>query len=214
MSELPQIDPSWTHRRSPPAQDHSPTWVALTVLVVVLAAVWYFRHTSEVELARQAAAAESRALANEALLGPDDVHYISEAEADRQSAEANGIETLRHCVSGAEHSYQTSPCVPPFVETSGSRTFTRDQGVTDEAAIRARANAKLLAEQQRFDALTGRPGVEWTQGTPTASLESARQHCDAVKAQRDVAYRLAGNRRSFDFIRSWEDRVYQACKNS
>jgi hypothetical protein len=35
-----------------------------------------------------------------------------------------------------------------------------------------------------------------------------------AKAARDDAYRQMGNRRTFDFIRAWDDYVYNACKHT
>lgn len=225
MSQLPQIDPNWTRRRRAATDDNSVIWLALTTLAVVSLLVWLFRGEAQFATGRNAAEAQSQALAKEALLrqkdamalGPSEISYISEAEANRQIAAANGSfqdETIYHCVSASVDTYQLGPCRAPLVEARYSRDYSRRDAVEAQARMRMRAEAQLRAEEQRFAALTGQTGGTWTPGIVGNPPDASRQYCEEMKAQRDAAYRAVGNNRTFDFIRGWDDVVYRACKHS
>ena len=78
--------------------------------------------------------------------------------------------------------------------------------------MRLAAEARLAEEQRRFQAAAGiviQPAVRST-GAPATGPNSPR--CADAKARRDEAYRIVGNQRTFDFIRQWQDIVYEACK--
>ena len=81
-----------------------------------------------------------------------------------------------------------------------------------QARARAHAEARLRAEEGRFAALTGAGG--WSSSGSSPYSVSARDRCAIAKAERDAAYRLVGNDRNYDFIRHWNDVVYEACKDT
>jgi hypothetical protein len=223
MTDLPQIDPNWTRRPRPPAKDDSLVWHILVTLIVLCLLVWIGRAHFEFENARKAAEVQSRGLAAEArmrqqselALGRDDVHYISEAEANRQLAAAStpgDDDRIHRCVSRSADTYQLGPCRAPLVEAGYAPVNSRQGSVAEQTQMQWNAEAKLRAEEQRFAELTGQSAPSWQPGYSSSPRELARQRCAMVKAERDEAYRLVGNNRTLDFIRSWDDAVYEACK--
>jgi hypothetical protein len=194
-------------------------------VIVVCAAVWFGRVHFELEASRKAAAERSKAVAAGAqfrqqkahAVESNDLHYITEAEADRQIAAARGAyqdNAIHRCVSESTDTYQLGPCRSPLMEAGYARVDSYQQSLAEQARIRREGEARLLAEQQRFAALTGQPSASWQSGYASSFGESPRQRCARVKAERDEAYRLAGNDRSFDFSRSWDNAVYEACKDT
>lgn len=223
MSELPRIDPSWTRRRPHPEKDDTHLWAIFVSLCVGALAMWLFRAESELDTVREAAAAHSTALAKQAL---DRQHnevvrryaakWLAEHQADRKSNPGSGASRdgfIHHCVSGSVDTYQLGECRAPLVDLGYAPRYPRHE-LQDQALTRARAEAQLRAEQQRFAALTGQTTDTWSPGYPTTPTESARQQCAAAKSERDRAYRLMGNERRFESIRYWDEVVYRACKNT
>jgi hypothetical protein len=221
---LPRLDPNWTRRPPPPPpKDDSFVGQVLITLVVVCLAIWFTRSRHEVDAAQVAASARSKELAMQAHIrqqnapapGSDEVRYISEAEAARQIAAAGGQyqdNQIHRCVSRSADTHQLGPCRAPFVEAPYSSGYTRQDEIAEQARVRREADARLRAEEQRFAALTGQSAGSWPRGYSANPNDAARERCAWVKAQRDEAYRLAGNNRTFDFIRSWDDAVFEACK--
>jgi len=226
MNDLPHIDPAWIRKRQRPVQEESllvPILLSAGVLAVLLLMARAFLETDD---ARAAAARRSKEIAESAHQRLSDrledervpVHYITEAEADRQLAQGmtgSSIEdrSIHRCVYRTSSSYQTEPCKAPWLDAPQERGYSRQENVAEQARAQARAEARLRAEEDRFAALTGQQS--WSQPAySTDSRGTARQRCAIAKAQRDEAYRLVGNNRTFNFIRGWDDVVYEACKNT
>jgi hypothetical protein len=118
---------------------------------------------------------------------------------------------IHRCGYQGTVTYVTGPCPPPWTDVGSSRGSTRQQSIYEQANMRARAEANLRREQQRFNELTRQGGYAVQAQTPSSS---ASIRCARAKAQRDEAYRFVGNNRTFEFIRSWDEIVYNACKDS
>jgi hypothetical protein len=226
MDELPQIDPTWVRRRPRPVQEES-FLVPLLVSAVVLAVLFVLgRSYLERDNARLAAARQSKQLAAAAHQRLADkwarerarLHYLTEAEAQRQSGQGMTTssiagKSIHRCVYSTSSFYQTGPCKAPWVDAPQESAYSRWENVAEQAQARARAEAQLLAEQNRFAALTGQQS--WAPSTYSSdSRDFSIQRCAIAKAERDRAYRLAGNQRTFNFIRHWDDVVFEACKNT
>jgi hypothetical protein len=225
MSDLPELDPNWMRTRQRPQKDESFLGLILVTTGVLAALAWVGRTYAESDHARRAAAENSTALAaaaHERLMDrlEDErhpLHYISEAEADRQLAEASGSSTadksMHKCFYGAGPYVQAGPCNSRWLDAPQQSNYSRAQNAAEQARERAQAEAKLQAQEARFARLTGQP--TWVQPGYSANPQpSERQRCEWAKAERDQAYRLVGNDRTYDFIRHWDDVVYEACKNT
>ena len=85
------------------------------------------------------------------------------------------------------------------------------------SSIDASGAARLAAEQRRFAELTG-VGLA-TRAThadrrPRAPARRARPSaCESARADRDKALQAAGLHRTYDLIRSTNDRVFAACQH-
>lgn len=170
-------------------------------------------HRQSAELAAMAHQRQTDALEDERTV----VHYITEAQArelEGDTGSSIGDKAIHHCGYRGSDGYQLGPCKAPWVDVPTARVSTRQQNVAQQAWMKARAEAQLRAELRRFAALTGQQGGSWQPEYMPNPEDTARQRCEYTKAQRDEAYRLAGNRRSIDFIRRWDDIVFQACKDA
>ena len=226
MDKTPRIDPNWTRKPPRPAKDDSFLAVLLLSAVVVLGTLWFARAHADLQEALGAARAKSDAVATSAHRRQREqrehahveLRYISEAQAAREIAAAHGSsfqdQTIHRCIHGRNDTHQLGPCRAPWVEAPVGRSHSREPSQAQQAYARQQAEARLRAEQQRFAELTRQPTVAWQPGYSTSPGEGARQHCAWAKGQRDEAYRRAGNHRNFDFIRHWDDFVYEACKNA
>lgn len=225
MSELPRIDPSWSRKpRSVPKED-SFLLVILISAAVLLPALWVARDHHDLDSANRAAKKQSTALAAAAHLRQLDdmenertvLHYITEAQANRELAAANGAtfqdKEIHRCVYGSSDTFQLGPCRAPWREAPQTRSYSRRESIAKQNQTRLRAEARLRAEEQRFAALTGQQAGSWQPGYTSNPGDTARQRCALAKSQRDEAYRLVGNNRTLEFIRHWNDIVFQACRN-
>ncbi len=224
MHELPRIDPGWTRRRRPPEPDNSFAAVIVFSVGVLLAGTWTWRSQVALESASLSAQQRSKAIAAAALLRQSEAHderivlnYLSEEQAARElkAAGSASIEdkAIHRCVHGNQDTYQLGPCRAPWADAPHRRAYSRQQNVAEQAAMQARAEARLRAEERRFAALTGQHAGGWQPGYSAGSSDATQHRCASAKARRDEAYRLVGNDRTFDFIRDWDDVVFQACKN-
>jgi hypothetical protein len=224
MSNLPQFDPSWTRRPRPVPKDDTSLVPTFVVVAVVLAGMWFVRQRFELQAAHTAAENRARELAAAAAIRP-------RAEEQSKRAHQNGLATaqsisradeftqssfngqaIHRCAYLSSEVYQASPCQAPWVDEPQTRGYSRRDEVAEQAYIRQKADAKLRAEESRFAALTGQESRTWQPGYVANPREVARQRCEWTKAQREEAYRIVGNNRTFDFIRHWNDLVVEACK--
>jgi hypothetical protein len=200
-----------------------PILVSAGVLAVLLVVGRAYLERDDARLAAEQQSRQLAATAHQRLVDrwEDErvrVHYITEAEAERQLAQgmtASSIagKSIHRCVYFTSSFYQTGPCQAPWVDAPQESPYSRRENVAEQARARARAEAQLQAEQNRFAALTGQRS--WAgPAYSTNENASARRSCAFAKAERDEAYRLAGNDRNFNFIRYWDDIVYEACKGA
>jgi hypothetical protein len=222
VSELPQLDPNWT-RRQKHSQDRSPLVAGLVVTAIALAGLWVVRAELEMQGARRQAESNSQAIGAVAVQRLRAWRRSEQARTRQRfdSQHNEGIRTpffagsniggkeIHRCRYAGTAVYQTGPCKAPWMEAPALPGSTRQQRVNDQARMQARAEAKLQMEQNRLSAVTARPGQPWQ---PTIAMGSARARCENAKASRDAAYLAAGNNRTFDFIRRWNDFVFDACK--
>lgn len=122
---------------------------------------------------------------------------------------------LYRCVdrSGAT-SIQSAPCpatssvtwaAPVPVETPLQASLRQ------QAWDRQQAEARLRQEEARFAQATGTGNTSHVYH-PAGAETASSGRCQRAKNERDEAYRIAGNNRSFEMIRRWDDIVYEACK--
>lgn len=225
MSNLPQIDPTWARKPREAPKDDSFLIVIFISAAVLLPGLWVVRDHYEFDKANRAARQQSMAVTAAALVRQREalenertvLNYITEAQAERELASAAGDSFqemyIYRCVYRSSETYQRGPCRQPWVEASPARVYSRRENVAIQEQARLRAESRLRAEEQRYAALTGGQTGSWQPGYGSNPVDTARQHCARTKAERDEAYRLAGNNRTFEFIRRWNDIVFQACKD-
>jgi hypothetical protein len=226
MDELPRIDPSWTRRRRPPERENSFVGIIVASAVVLLTGAWMGRTHFEGEAAgsqaqRQSAEMAALARRRQADALEDErtvVHYISESQArelEGDTGSSIGDKAIHYCGYRGSDAYQLGPCKAPWVDVPTPQVISsRQRNVAEQAWMKERAEAQLRAEQRRYAALSGQQAGSWQPGYAPNPVDAARQRCEYTKAQRDEAYRLVGNNRTFDFIRHWDDVVFQACKGT
>ena len=109
------------------------------------------------------------------------------------------------CVQGDKVSYQSAPC------SGGEASRTWDAVPEAERSLQDRqrlaAIEQELARRNRSAAPSGQPVR-----IMRAPRSAGSTQCEAVKAQRDAAYRTVGLKRSFAFSSQWDKRVQQACR--
>lgn len=217
---LPAIDPNWRRRRVE-REPRGNAWLPIIITLLVLVVVGYARTKrssgegdppSPIPAAANAEAESDR----RARLAAQQEEAMRDHEADRLAAVAeqpsmgsiNGRQIHRCAYAGSE-SLQTSPCQAPWVEMGQGVDGSRWQRVQEQEQMRLAAEARLAEEQRRLQAAVG------TQQAPvyySSAGPSPSTRCSRAKAERDEAYRVVGNRRTFDLIRWWNDYVYEACK--
>jgi hypothetical protein len=145
---------------------------------------------------------------------------LQQAELERQSAaqlaqEGQSQRQLYRCVDGAGlTSIQHAPCpASSSVTWAGAvpAESAQEASLREQAWNRQQAEARLRQEEARFAQATGAGNASQTYYPATANVASSGR-CQSAKNQRDEAYRIAGNNRTFEMIRGWDDFVYEACK--
>jgi hypothetical protein len=219
MSGVPRLDPSW-HRKPPPPPKSQSELFAVAVVIIAALVLWVARREAELRDARQtaqqltqaASAAASRQvqerLRAEQMPAPSYPATISSGSTATGSFDGREI---HRCGYQGTVSYVTGPCPLPWADVGSVQVTSRQQDIYEQANMRAQAEANLRREQQRFNELTGQGGFA---AQAQASGYSPASRCAQAKADRDRAYRMVGNNRTFEFIRGWDDYVYNACKNS
>jgi hypothetical protein len=158
--------------------------------VILALGLWTFRSHAEVEENIRQSVARAQA-----------AHATARWRAQMQERQ----QLQAQQVSAANGSTGNPPTSP--------RLSTPAERAAQDSWVRQQAEARLRAEQARFAQLTGQGQVIWQPGisNPTPSNQS---RCARAKADRDAAYAVAGNQRSFEFIRRWDEVVYEACKGT
>ena len=195
MSALPKFDPNW--RRKPPPPPKPPNdGLAIAVFVIVVLVLYVARRESNSRDAPQIAHQPSNAASAAAL------QRIQEQARRDQLA-----------VQRTRAANRPAPAPSPWTDVESASGSTRQRQYYEQARARAQGEADLRREQQRFSELTGQAGYNAQPHYATTAPAPANQ-CAFAKARRDEAYRLVGNNRTFEFIRQWDDYVYEACKQS
>ena len=108
--------------------------------------------------------------------------------------------TLYRCVAAdGMVSYQDAPCV-------GGSTESRRIPVRVEAGPETRTKAVKPVKRTKATTRSSKPSSK------SDSRAQARLTCSKAREERDVALERAGLRRTFEQLRSLDDRVYEACK--
>jgi hypothetical protein len=220
---LPEIDPNWRRRRieREPAGN---AWLPIGIGLLVLSVVGYAKV--------QRGATEVAALLPMPAASPADpegerrARLMAEQEVLRRSLEDQRLATvaeqqalgsingrqIHRCAYAGTESLQSSPCVVPWVEVAQGGDESRWQRVQEQEQMRLAAEARLAEEQRRLQAAIGVQQAQVRYSAPAASGSISSSRCAMAKAERDEAYRVAGNNRRFEFIRWWTDYVFEACK--
>jgi hypothetical protein len=129
---------------------------------------------------------------------------IEELQRSRDAIGQEGIgssiggRAIHRCGYAWTSGLQLEPCKAPWVELPAEESGSRAQRVWEQQQMQAAADAKLRVEQARYASLTG--SDTWSPGNSQAA-PSTQAGCAEAKAQRDAAYRIVGNNRTFEFIR-------------
>ena len=113
------------------------------------------------------------------------------------------IQNIQCPATSSVTSSQAIPAESPLQSSLRQQEWNRQQG---EARLRQ-------AEAGFAGAIgTGNGGRAYYPATNARQSNSAR--CQSAKNARDQAYRIAGNNRTFEMIRSWNDFVCESCKGT
>jgi hypothetical protein len=115
--------------------------------------------------------------------------------------------------SGSPSAAYRSSAGTVYFSAPRARASTARERAAEDYRIRQQAEARLRAEQARFAQLTGQDQTYWQSGI-SGSNPGNNARCAQAKADRDNAYQLVVNNRTFEFIRHWNNIVYEACKNT
>lgn len=224
MNPVPELDPNWVRRQQHSLPDHSNTLalVITALLIGVAAYLWKSSADRETALANAKAASAAMAAGAQArTLRDQEARRISgrieELQRSRNAIDQEGIgssiggRAIHRWGYAGTSGLQLGPCKAPWVELPAEGTGSRAQRVWEQERMQAAADAKLRVEQARLASLAG--SDTWAPGY-SQPVPSAQARCADAKAQRDEAYRIVGNNRTFEFIRRWDDIVFEACKNS
>lgn len=123
---------------------------------------------------------------------------------------------LYRCVDGnGATSIQNAPC-PPSSSVTWAASIPVESpeqaSLRQQAWNRQQAEARLRQEEARFAQATGAENASRTYYPASANVAPSGR-CQSAKNARDEAYRIAGNNRTFEMIRRWNDIVYDACKD-
>jgi hypothetical protein len=190
------------------------------VVVIAVLVLWFARREAELRDARRIAQQMTEAASAVAAKRQQERVRLAQMMARRSPTGTQSIASptaygdpreIHRCSYQGTVEYVTGPCPPPWTDVVVAQGPSRQPDRYEQARVRANGEAALRREQQRFNELTAQGGA----GTlaPSPGL-SPSDRCAFAKIKRDAAYRAAGNNRSFNFIRSWDDYVYNACKNS
>jgi hypothetical protein len=226
MPNRPDIDPNWMRRRRPPERDYTILGVALAVfMLVALAAYGLYTGMATPRVApanvpAPALAADADLERRSRLAEQAQAMQSQRQEAARQAAADGGTGSsingrpIHRCVYAGHESLQAAPCASPWVDAGQFERGSRWARVEDQEQMRRDAEAKLRVEERRFAAAAGLESGPQVYYPPASPVASAQARCALAKADRDRAYKLVGNDRSFDFIRRWDDIVFEACKGT
>jgi hypothetical protein len=216
---LPEIDPNWRRRRVQ-REEPGTIWLPVVLGLCVLGLAWHLRSPTATERlppesvippAQAAEAAPPQPMSEEAQRAIQEQADWSRRQAENASS-ING-KIVRRCRYQSSESLQTEPCRYPWVEVVSGDDGSRWQRVQDQEQMRLAAEARLAEEQRRFQAAVGGSSDQTVYESTVAASGPNSTRCIDAKARRDEAYRVVGNRRSFEFIRRWQDIVYDACKS-
>jgi hypothetical protein len=189
----------------------------ILLLVIAFVASAHFREKRNLEALQVAAMAQEQA-------------RIAAARAASQQAEMQQLQVLRAQIN-AQAERQLYRCVNRDGTTSiqnapcpASSSVTWAQAVPEESPLqsslgqqewnRQQAEANLRREQARLAAAMGTANSGQANYPAASARQSNSSRCQDAKNARDQAYRIAGNNRSFEMIRSWNDFIYESCKGT
>lgn len=190
---------------------------AILLLVVAFVASAHLREKRNLEALQVAAMAQEQAriVAARAAGQQAEMQQLQALQAQRN---VQAERQLYRCVdqSGAT-SIQNVPC-------PASSSVTWAQAVPAESPLqsslrqqewnRQQAEARLRQEEARFAASTGGGNTSQAYYPAPSARQSNSARCQDAKNARDQAYRIAGNNRTFEMIRAWNDFVFEACKGT
>ena len=111
------------------------------------------------------------------------------------------------CTAGGTVSYQSEPC------SSGpaDRVWHAPPEVIDPAIRQRNAVVQQEMDRRSRSQRSSQQAGSWPHGA-AIGMAADTLRCEQAKAERRSAFERLGNRRTFAQSRSWDDRVYNACK--
>ncbi|MCX7041382.1 MAG: DUF4124 domain-containing protein [Gammaproteobacteria bacterium] len=190
----------------------------ILLLVVAFVAIAHFGEKRNLEALQAAAMAQEQArIANEraASRQAEQVDRLQAVDAQRYS---QGERQLYRCVDpSGTTSIQNSPC-PATSSVTSSQAISAESplqsSLRQQEWNRREGEARLREAEAGFAAATGTGNGSQAYYPATSARQSNSARCQSAKNARDQAYRIAGNNRSFEMIRSWNDFVYESCKGT
>jgi hypothetical protein len=207
-------------RRRPERDDSSDTLVKVVAAILVIALVAGVAGLLKANRAQ----AQARAVA---LAAERAEHEARNAEASLaqalrlqavQAQRANPPQRQLYRCMGSQGlvSVQDVPCAQA-AQAGHQQTITisaHEESRRQQEWTRLQAEARLKEAQANLAAALGGSSASPGYRATADSGESNAMRCQSAKARRDEAYRIAGNNRTFDMIRRWNDIVYEACKGT
>ena len=187
------------------------------MLVVTFVASAHFREKRNLEAVQVAAMAEEQAriVATRAASQQAQMEQLQAAQAQRY---AQAERQLYRCVDqSGTTSIQNMPCPATSSVTSAqaiSEESPLQSSIRQQEWSRQQAEARLRQEEARFARATGTANANQAYYPASSARQSNSARCQDAKNARDEAYRIAGNNRTFEIIRSWNDFVYESCKGT
>lgn len=190
---------------------------AILLLVLAFVASAHFREKRNLEALQVAAMAQEQARIIAARAASRQVEQVQlQAMQAQQNFQAE--RQLYRCVDqGGTTSIQNGPCP----ETS---SVTSSQAIPAESPLqsslrqqewnRQQGEARLRQAEAGFAEATGTGNGSQAYYPATGARQSNSARCQDAKNARDHAYRIAGNNRTFEMIRRWNDFVYESCKGT
>lgn len=190
---------------------------AILLLVVVFVASAHFREKRNLEALQVAAMAEEQAriVAARAVSRQAEMEQLQAVQSQRN---AQAERQLYRCVDqSGTTSIQNAPC-PANSSVTWGRAVPAESplqsSLREQEWSRQQAEARLRQEEARFAEATGTGNASQAYYPAPSARESNSARCQDAKNARDQAYRIAGNNRTFEMIRWWNDFVYEACKGT
>ena len=190
---------------------------AVLLLVLAFVASAHFREKRNLEALQFAAMGQEQAriVAARAASQQAEMEQLQAVQAQRNTqaerqlyrcVDRSGVTSIQNAPCPASSSVTWAQAVP--VETP------LQSGLRQQEWNRQQAEANLRREEARFAAATDTGNASQAYYPAPSARQSNSARCQDAKNARDQAYRIAGNNRTFEMIRAWNDFVYESCKGT